>query len=202
MGRAALRILEFEAKGLAAVGLWLARRRHGVPDGATAVTYAKEQSFTMSLMMFAMLVETVVVDLLLVAMDVPAGVRFAVLALDVYGLLFGVALAAACATRPHVVTADELRIRYGAYFDLRVPRHRIASVHTSRSYHESAMVSVTDGRLTVAVASTANVTIQLTEPITFERPLGALAEAHTIRFFADRPEILLNELRSEDPVRP
>src|ERR1700754_1710821 len=103
MVRAALRVLGFEVKGLAAVGLWLARRRHGVPPGAAAVTYAEEQSFTMSLVMFAMLVETVVVDLLLVAMGVPAGVRFAVLALDVYGLLFGLALAAACATRPHVV---------------------------------------------------------------------------------------------------
>ncbi|SDI54358.1 hypothetical protein [Nonomuraea jiangxiensis] len=202
MGKAALRILGFEVKGLAAVGLWLARRRHGVPPGATAVTYAKEQYFTMSLMMFAMVVEAVVVDLLLVAMSAPAGVRYAVLVLDVYGLLFGLALVAACVTRPHVVTADEVRIRYGAYLDVRVPRHLIASVHTSRSYHERAMIAVADGRLTVAVASTANVTIRLTEPITFERPLGAVAEAHTIRFFADRPEILVTALRAEDAVRP
>ncbi|MFG1708280.1 hypothetical protein ACFLIM_34255 [Nonomuraea sp. M3C6] len=202
MVRAALRILGFELKGLAAIGLWVVRRRHGVPRGATAVTYAKEQTFMLSLMLFAMAVETVVIDLLLVATGVPAGVRFAVLFADVYGLLFGVMLAAACVTRPHVVTADELRIRYGAYFDLRVPRHQIAAVRTGRNYDESSMVSIKDGRLSVAVSSQTNVTIELTEPITFVRPLGARAEATTIRFFADKPDVVTTALRAGLPVRP
>lgn len=197
MVRAALRVLGFELKGLAGIGLWIVRRRHGVPAGATVVTYAKEQAFTLSLMLFAMAVETVVVDVLLVATGVPDWVRFTVLIADVYGLLFGVALAAACVTRPHVITADELRVRYGAYFDVRVPRDRIVAVRTSRNDNESSMVSVEDGHLRVAVGSRTNVTIELSEPIAFVRPLGRRAEATTITFFADRPEPVVSALRSD-----
>ncbi|TMR07381.1 hypothetical protein ETD86_51700 [Nonomuraea turkmeniaca] len=196
MVRAALRVLGFELKGLASIGLWIVRRRHGVPAGAIAVTYAKEQAFTLWLMLFAMAVETVVVDLLLVATGVPDWIRFTVLIADVYGLLFGVMLAAASCTRPHVVTADEVRIRYAAYFDVRVPRDRIAAVRVSRNDNESQMVSVKDGRLRVAVASRTNVTIELTEPVAFVRPLGSRAEASVISFFADDPKALANALAS------
>ncbi|MFC4118397.1 hypothetical protein [Nonomuraea zeae] len=196
MVRAVLRIVGFELKGFIAIGLWAVRRRHGVPPGAIAGTYAKEQAFMLTLMLFAMAVETVVLDLLLVAVEVPAAVRYAVLIADVYGLLFGVMLAAACVTRPHVVTGDELRIRYGVYFDLRIRRDRIASVRGSGGYDGSRMVSVEDGRLSVAVASRTNVTVELTEPITFVRPLGGRAEASTVRFFADQPETVVAALRA------
>lgn len=193
----ALRILGFEVKGLVAIGLWLVRRRHGVPTGATVVTYAKEQTFMLSLMTFAMAVETVVVDLLLVALGVPAWIRYAVLVADVYGLLFAAMLAATCVTRPHVITPGELRIRYGAYFDVRVPRELIAAVRAGRAYNEGSMVTVKDGRVTVAVSSQTNVTIELTEPVTVVRPLGRRAEVGSIRFFADSPETVLTALRTE-----
>ncbi|HEX4814072.1 MAG TPA: hypothetical protein VFV66_15120 [Nonomuraea sp.] len=200
MVRAALRVLGFELKGLASIGLWVVRRRHGVPRGAVAVTYAKEQGFTLGLMVFAMAVETVVVDLLLVATGVPAWVRFTVLVADVYGLVFGGMLAAACATRPHVVTGAELRVRYAAYLDVRVPRELIAAVRVSRDDNESRMVSVEDGRLRVAVGSRTNVVVELTEPVAFVRPLGRRATAGTIHFFADRPEAAVTALRSGLPA--
>ncbi|MGP3914457.1 hypothetical protein [Nonomuraea sp. 10N515B] len=201
MVRAAIRVLGFELKGLASIGLWIVRRRHGVPAGASVVSYAKEQTFTLWLMLFAMAVETVVIDLLLVATGVPEWIRFTVLIADVYGLLFGVMLAAGCVTRPHVVTADELRIRYAAYFDVRVPRDLIASVRSSRNDNEGSMVSVKNGHLRVAVGSRTNVTIELTEPVAFVRPLGRRAKATTISFFADQPEPVVAALRSDRPVR-
>ncbi|MFC7104156.1 hypothetical protein ACFQQB_29190 [Nonomuraea rubra] len=100
----------------------------GVPEGATVVTYAREQAFVLTLFAFAMAVETVVIDLLLVALGVPEWLRFGVLIADLYGLLFVAMMAAGCATRPHVVTSDEVWIRYGAYFEVRVPRDLIAAV--------------------------------------------------------------------------
>ncbi|WP_181449199.1 hypothetical protein [Nonomuraea aridisoli] len=197
MAGALRRIVGFELKGLASVVLWIARRRHGVPDGATEVTYAKEQGFTLWLMTFAMAVETVVLDLLLVALGVPAWLRWTVLILDLYSLLFSVNMIAAGVTRPHVVTPAELRLRYGVYFDVRIPRDRIASVRAGRTYNESGMITVRDGRLTVVVSSQTNVTIELTEPITVVRPLGGRAEVTSIRCFADKPDQLLAALRTE-----
>ncbi|TYB69885.1 hypothetical protein FXF51_06950 [Nonomuraea sp. PA05] len=198
MVRLVLRVVGFELKGLAAIGLWILRRRHGVPEGAAVATYAREQAFVLTLFAFAMAVETVVIDLLLVGLDVPAWLRFGVLIADLYGLLFVAVMAAGCATRPHVVTREELHIRYGVYFELRVPRERIVAVRSSRSLNEDGMVSVKDGRLVVAVSSRTNVTVELDGPVTVVRPLGRRAEVSSIRFFADSPEVMLAALRAEE----
>ncbi|GAA3470391.1 hypothetical protein [Nonomuraea roseola] len=187
------RLLEFELKGMASLGLWVARRRHGVPPGATALSYSKEQSTTILLVLFMMIVELVAVDLLMVAFDVPAPIRVAVLVIDLYGVLFGLAFGAACVTRPHVLTEDELRVRCGAYFDLRIPRELITSMRVSRTYNENGMVTVADGRLSVAVSSQTNVIVQLAEPITVTRPLGARESVTTVRFFADTPGAVLQQ---------
>nr|WP_055504939.1 hypothetical protein [Nonomuraea pusilla] len=193
--RVAWRVLGFELKGVASVALWVARRRHGVPPGATACSYAREQSTTLLLMVFAMAVETVVMDVLLSAFGVPAPVRLAVLVADAYGVVFGVGLAAACATRPHVVTAGELRVRYGPYVDLRLPRALIVSARISRTYDERRMVHMSDGRAAVSVASQTNVVVELSEPVVAVRPLGVRAEVTIVRFFADDPKALLAALR-------
>ncbi|MEV4474569.1 hypothetical protein ACFFR3_23475 [Nonomuraea salmonea] len=195
MVRAVLRIVGFEVKGLAAIAAWIVRRRHGVPDGATALAYGKEQAFMLGLMSFAMAVETVVVDLLLAALGVPAWLRYGVLIADLYGLLYVLMLAAGCATRPHVVTADELRVRYGVYLDLRVPRELVAGVRTGRAYHQGGMITVEGGRLTVAVSSQTNVTVELAEPVTVVRPLGRRAEVTSVRFFAQDPEMAVAALK-------
>ncbi|MBE3013695.1 hypothetical protein IL992_31615 [Microbispora sp. NEAU-D428] len=191
-------IMEFELKGMVSLVLWIARRRVGVPPGATALTYSREQAPVLLVLLFLMTVETIGVDLLLIGMDVPDAVRLPVLAADVYGIVYCLMLGAACATRPHVVTGKELRIRYGVYFDLRVPRDLIASVRLSRSYDERAMVRVADGRLSVAVSHQTNVTVELVEPVTVVRPLGSRAEASVIRLFADDPRAALDALR--DPA--
>ncbi|WP_052423084.1 hypothetical protein [Nonomuraea candida] len=198
MVRVALRVVGFEIKGLAAIGRWIVRRRHGVPPGATVGTYTKEQTFMWTLMTFAMAVETVVLDLLLVALGVPGWLRYGVLVADLYGLAYVAMTAAACATRPHVVTGEELRIRYGVYLDLRVPRDLIAAVRTGGSRNEEHLIAVEDGRLTVAISSQTNVTVELTEPVTVVRPLGRRAEVTSIRFFADRPERMVTALRSHE----
>ncbi|MGW4471066.1 hypothetical protein ACWENQ_15455 [Nonomuraea sp. NPDC004354] len=184
------KLLEFELSGMASLFLWVARRRHGVPPGARAVPYSKEQSTTLMIMLFVMVVETVGIDLLLAALDVPTAVRVTVLVLDLYGILFALAFAAACVTRPHVVTDEELRVRFGAYFDLRIPRELITSVRVSRNYNETGMIHVAGGRLSVAVGSQTNVVVELAAPITVTRPLGARETVTSVRFFADTPHAL------------
>ncbi|MFI0420313.1 hypothetical protein [Spongiactinospora sp. 9N601] len=189
------RLLMIELRGVAGLGIWLARRRHGVPPGGVAVSYSREQATMTLIMLFALVIETVALDVLLSALDVPTGLRIAVLVLDIYGILYGLMFAAACVTRPHVITPTELRIRYGVYFDLRIPRELITSVRSSRNLNEKGMIGLADGRLGVAVSSQTNMTVELAEPITVTRPLGAQAEARVIRFFADQPDTALRALR-------
>lgn len=187
------RIAQAEATGMASLALWARRGRDGVPPGGTALSYAKEQSSLVLVLFFVLLVETVAVELMMAASEIPAGPRAAVLVADVYSVLFVLALGAACATRPHVVTASEVRIRYGAYFDVRIPRELIASVRMRREY-PSGVVTVADDRLTVAVSSQTNLVIELTRPISVTRPLGRRAAVTTIRFFADDPSDALRRL--------
>ncbi|MBB5628394.1 membrane protein implicated in regulation of membrane protease activity [Sphaerisporangium krabiense] len=188
------KIMEFEAKATISVFLWIARRRVGVPPGATAASYAREQVTTLVLIIFVTVIETVGLDLLLVAFGVPDAVRVPVLVVDLYGIVFGVAFGAACVTRPHVVSAEELRVRYGAYLDVRVPRDLIASVRPTRGYNERSMVSIVGDVLTAAVSSQVNLVVELNAPVTVERPLGGSADVTTLRFFADDPRLVLNAL--------
>lgn len=189
------RIMEFDLKGMISLVLWAARRRNGVPPGTTVVPYARAQTPMLTVLLFVMVVETVWLELLLRGIGAPVALRAGVLLIDLYSVLFGLQFGAACVTRPHVVSADELRIRYGVFFDLRVPRQRIAAVRLAPNYNESGMVKTYDERLAVAVTAQTNVVVELTEPITVVRPLGRRAEARTIRFFTDAPNTALEALR-------
>ncbi|MFK4042547.1 hypothetical protein ACI2LC_42695 [Nonomuraea wenchangensis] len=193
------RIVGFDLKGMISLALWVARRRHGVPAGATAVSYSRAQTLTMVIFLGAMVVELVGAEVLLRAFGATAGLRAVVLVADAYAVLIVLAVIAACVTRPHVVSGDEVRIRYGAFFDLRVPRERIARVRHVRNYNESGTVKVDGDRLAVAVASQTNLILELTEPVTAVRPLGSRAEVRTIRLFADDPTAALAVLRPRRP---
>ncbi|GAA2603119.1 hypothetical protein SMC26_03330 [Actinomadura fulvescens] len=188
------RIMGFDAKGTVSLALWLGRRRHGVPPGATAVSYSGAQTSTMMMFLFAMVVELVGAEILLREFGAPPMVRNVVLVVDAYSILAVLAVIAACVTRPHVITDDEVRIRYGAFFDLRVPRRQIAAVRHVRSYNEERLISVEDDRLGISVASQTNLVLELTEPVTAIRPLGAPVTVRTIRIFADTPAVALDAL--------
>ncbi|GAA4592604.1 hypothetical protein GCM10023194_54790 [Planotetraspora phitsanulokensis] len=185
--------------GMVSLVLWVLRRRDGVPPGATAVPYAREQTPTLLIVVFLMALEAGAVEVLLRAWDLPNALRLAVLAVDLYSIAIGLAIGAACATRPHVVSPTELRVRYGAFFDLRLPREMITSARPARAYDESGVVTVKDGRLGVAVSSQTNIVVELAEPVTVTRPLGRLAEVTQVRFFADDPAAALAALRARQP---
>ncbi|GGV10668.1 hypothetical protein GCM10010182_33460 [Actinomadura cremea] len=184
------RVMAFDKHGLVSLAMFAARRRHGVPAGAVGVPYAKAQTGLQLAFLSAMVIELVAVELLLRAVGAPEGVRLVVLVIDLYSVLIVLAVIAACVTRPHVVTDEEVRVRYGAFFDLRIPREKIASVRTVRNYDESGLVRVDGGRLAVAVASQTNVLVELTEPIVAVRPLGKRVEVRAVRFYADDPGLV------------
>ena len=181
------RMLRFELRIGASLVRWLLRRPD-VPPGAVALPYAREQRAMLLLLVFAMAAEGVVVDVLLAAFDVATVVRVVVLALHVYSVYLGLGVYASCVARPHVVTDSELYVRYGVFFELRVPRRLISSVRLARNYNEPGMVTVADGALGVAVSAQTNLVAELSEPVTAVRPFGGRAEVTSVRLFADAPE--------------
>ncbi|MFD2080801.1 hypothetical protein SAMN05421678_109273 [Actinopolymorpha cephalotaxi] len=181
------RVMSFDLRGMVSIALWIARRRHGVPTGATAVSYSRAQTPLTALFLFFMVVELVALEVVLRALHAPVVLRSVFLLVDAYAVVAVLAMLAAAITRPHVVSAQEVRVRYGAFFDLRVPRDRIAAVRRAGNHNESGMVTVAGDQLAVAVSSQTNLVLDLTEPVTVVRPLGRQARVRTVRFYADDP---------------
>ncbi|WP_437092286.1 hypothetical protein [Streptomyces sp. enrichment culture] len=175
-----------ELRLMVSLGLWVARRTHGVRDGA-AFGYARGQAALMFGFAFVCVVETVAMSVLL--SDWPA-VHAVVLFLDVYTVVFVVALHAASVVRPHVLAAGALRVRRAVHVDLLVPLERIASVRRElRMTHEEA-----DGELDVAVGSQTTVTLELAEPVAHVTFFGRRREVRVVRLHADDADGLVRAL--------
>ncbi|MEV5048468.1 hypothetical protein AB0N20_28680 [Streptomyces griseoincarnatus] len=183
VGRALVR---HEARLMASLALWPARRTHGT-GGGTAFGYARGEAAMMFGLAFVCVVETVAMSALL--SDWPAA-HAVVLFLDVYTVVFVVALYAASVVRPHVLGPEGLRIRRAVHVDLRIPRERIASVRRElRMTHEPAA-----GELDLAVGSQTTVTVELTEPVTHRSLLGRTRDVRVVRFLADDADGLVRAL--------
>ncbi|MEU3931450.1 hypothetical protein AB0E85_05270 [Streptomyces sp. NPDC029044] len=186
--RAVRLLVRHEVRLLASLALWVARRTHGT-GGGRAFGYAHGQGAMMAGFGFVCLVETVAMSVLL--RDWPT-VHAVVLFLDVYTIVFVVALHASSVVRPHVLDADRgaLRIRRYVHVDLCVPLERIASVRRElRMTHERA-----DGELNVEVGAQTTVTLELTEPVTHVTFLGRRREVRVVRFHADDADGLVRAL--------
>ncbi|GGK24475.1 hypothetical protein GCM10010124_16250 [Pilimelia terevasa] len=189
------RIMGFEAAGMVSLALWVGRRRHGVPPGAVTLPYHRELTGLMCGFLFACVVELAAVEVLLRALDAPAGLRGVLLALDAYGILVALAVIAGYLTRPHVVTADELRVRYGAFFDLRIPRSLVVEVRHRRNYNETGMITMDGDCMALAANSQTNVIVELAETVVAVRPLGRREQVRVLRFFVDDPSAAVEALR-------
>ncbi|MEV3972599.1 hypothetical protein AB0K68_31350 [Streptomyces sp. NPDC050698] len=181
-------LIGHEVRLLASLVLWVARRTHGAGRGV-AFGYARGQGAMMAGFAFVCLVETVALSVLL--RDWPA-VHAAFLFLDVYTIVFVVALHASSVVRPHVLDVERgsLRIRRYVHVDLCVPLERIASVRRElRMTHPRA-----EGELDVEVGSQTTVTLELTEPVTHVTFVGRRRAVRLVRLHADDPDGLVRAL--------
>ncbi|MGW2765944.1 hypothetical protein [Streptomyces sp. NPDC001275] len=187
--RAAFRLARHELRLLAGLALWLARRTHGT-GGGQAFGYARGQGPVMAGLAFVCVIETLAMAVLL--RNWPA-VHAVMLFLDVYTVVFVVSLHAASVVRPHVLGADQLRIRHAVHVDLRIPLDRIASVRReARTTHERA-----EGELDVPVGSQTSVTLELTAPVEHVTLLGRRRRVRLVRFHAEDAGVLVRALTRE-----
>lgn len=162
-----------------------------------AAGYSREQTPTMAALLFVMVLETVAMDLLLRRFGLPDLPRLVILALDASSALAVLGVMVSCARRPHVVSPDGLRLRYGRMFGLDVPAELIASARIDRRYDEKRLVRLSDGELALAVSSQTNFVVELREPIEVPRPrrpwqpVRPAAAVRRVRFFADDPAATL-----------
>ncbi|MER5950731.1 hypothetical protein ABT127_32310 [Streptomyces sp. NPDC001904] len=163
--------------------MWVARRRHGVPAGAGAFSYARGQAVMMYAFVFVCVVESCGMWVLLRGLPVLHAV---VLVLDVYTVLMVLGLHAAAVTRPHVVTADALRVRRGAQVDLRIPFERIARVRRENRFTHTPA----DGELNLDVGAQTTLTLELDGPVEHFSFFGRARDVRVVRLYAEDTDAL------------
>ncbi|MEU7277503.1 hypothetical protein AB0A69_01720 [Streptomyces sp. NPDC045431] len=201
--RPVVALVRHEARLLASLARWVARRPDGVggADVLGVFGHARDQAAYMYGFAFVCAVETVGMACLLAPWPV---VHQVFLVLDVYTVLFVLGLHAASATRPHVLTRDALRVRQAGHVDVVIPLERIASVRHELLFSHPKE----EGALQLAVASQTSVTIELAEPVTAVRLLGGRYPVRTVRCHADDARALVAAVRrartalSPGPGRP
>jgi hypothetical protein len=172
-------------------------RRTGIAStraGDVAGRYASGGAAILFAFAYVSAVETVVL-----AFIIPWPiVREIALVLDIWGVYFIIAVYASFVVRPHVIHPDgSLRLRYGALVDIRVPAQDIAAVRVERRSARGKLAAVdADGCVTLSQGGQTTVTVQLTGPVTFTRPLGKPVCAWTFRFYAADPAAAVAAIRA------
>ncbi|MFJ9180497.1 hypothetical protein [Streptomyces sp. NPDC102360] len=181
------RLIGHELRVLGSYWLWVTRRRNGVPAGASAFAYARGQAVMMYAFAFVCLVETAAMWALLHNWPL---LHRVVLVLDVYTVVWVLGLHAAAVTRPHVVTADTLRVRRGALVDLLIPLERIGAVRRENKYTHQP----TEGELNLDVGAQTSITLELTSPVRHFTFLGHPRDIRLVRLHAEDPDGLARTL--------
>lgn len=156
--RYALKLLRWELRQHAEFVRWIFRRKD-IPAGSFPIPYHRTQLQLASWMSVLIVVEIVVVHLLL-----PTFILQVIAAVvSVYSLALLWAVIASRAVRPHLVSKEQLVLRYGRRIVATVPTINMASVRVDRMYDGDWWV-VTDAVLTLGCTEGTNLTIELCAP--------------------------------------
>ena len=195
----AARALRYELSMYTSLARWVARRpSHGSP-GDQPVGYAQGISPGLGLWVFGSAVEVPVAHVL-----IPwESVRTPVLVLGVWGLLWMLGMLASLRVHPHLVSEEQLRVRYGALTDVRVPWDAVAQVRRDRRDHPGGIRSVflDDDRLAVAVGAETNVVLTLSRPVEVRTPSTGTVEVREVALLVDDPAAFVTATRARLAAR-
>jgi|GEM_PF-5619883 len=129
---------------------------------------------------------------------------WALLALEVYALLWLAGLCASLSLLPHRLEGDGIRLRYGAHAEVFVPYAEIREVllHPARPAGKTSLLfpaeglafSREEGEISIPVGGRTDLSLRLRSPASARGLLRARGPAGCVRFAADEPERLAAEL--------
>lgn len=183
------------------LGIWrslffmVVRRVPGCGPGVQTFPYAEEATPLMMAFIFVSVIELPVVGLLLPW----ATVRFVVLLLSLWTVLWMVGLLATVRVHPHLLDDDGLRLRQGATTDIRIPWEAIATVTARRGRiktRERLSIEQSDDGpiLNVPAMKQTRVEIALHQPTSVKLP-GGVEEVTRVRLHADDPNAFIAAVR-------
>lgn len=162
--------------------LWRAVRRRSRPDGGTALPYTDRIAVMLWTTVGIGVVETAVVHLL-----VPwPTLRWVLLVLSGYGLLWLVGLVCSLRQHPHVLGDAELVLRFAHLRGTRVPLDGLVAARRDVRTGHRHNVERLGGTLSLSVAGETSVELAFDPPVEVE-VRGGSGRYDTVRFFADDP---------------
>ncbi|MFD6068721.1 hypothetical protein [Amycolatopsis lurida] len=179
-------VLRNESRTMAGLWLYLRRRQDGIDGDAVAVPYGANGK---SIFIVFAVVSAVEAGLLWL-IDFGLVVDILLLALGVYSALLVFGVYAGTVVRPHVISSREVRVRYSSFYDVRIPRENVVGLrHVEESHDPLKAKAFRDGTwLSHDNFYETNLVVELREPITVTRPLGATETVRVVKFQADDPK--------------
>ena len=170
---------------------WLTRR--AIDPDAALFGYASQITPLLLAFIFLSALEIPILPLLL---PWPA-VRYSLLVLGVWALLWMLGLLASLRTNQHVVSEVGLRLRSGFQFDASIPWEQISAIqHRRSSTRQKLQIEHNQTGASVALQGTNNVEVAFREPILVRFLDGRQANVDAIHFYADSPTALLTAVKA------
>lgn len=182
------RLVKQELVMLSAFAGAFGRRTPRAPEGAQVVPSASNLRTLMKVLVAVSLLELVVVGVVVEMLVSSAVVRWALVVLSAYGLVWVVGFTSSLRRSPHIVGADLLRLRFAMLADVRVPTRLIASVRRDRCGGHKRLLDVGGDTLSLSVMGVTNVLVELSEPHEIDLGRKGMHTVTSLRFHADDPD--------------
>jgi hypothetical protein len=159
------------------------RARPDIPPQSRALTYAEASGAAqlLPLLAFVLTLETTGVHLVIQRWS--HTIAWILTALDVYALVWLLALWRSMQLRPILLTGDTLVIRLGYLFEAEIPRARIASWRSPAG----PLDSFKNGLFRNVRLNDPQFLIELSEPITLQGPFGTTRQISNLAVAVDCP---------------
>lgn len=169
---------------------WAVRRRRAVEAADIVLPYTDRIDVLLWTTAGLGVVETAAVHVL-----VPwATVRWVLLGLSAYGLLWVTGLACSLRQHPHVVRGGELLLRFGHFRTTRVPLAGLVGARRDVRTGHGRNVEISEGTLSLSVAGETAVELAF-DPAAAAEVRGRTEHVTRVRFFADDPRTAVRLLR-------
>ncbi len=195
MPRRLVRLVALELRLWICLGRWLFRRYR---TNEREFSYRK-RSIVPALVVLVIL--TAPVEILILELLIPwAWLRWGLLALAIYGMIWVIGLYASLVVLPHRAADDGLCIRYGLLSEAFIPFSEVVDIQVAPrkvpAGRDGLRVVEEEGAAYLAVGGRTDVTLTLRRPQSFRTAFGRTAPVDTLHIAVDEPQRLCEAVRA------
>jgi hypothetical protein len=172
-------------------------RRPKVPAGGVGFGYHKLVLPILIVFVVVSALEMLVVDLIVRRW---AYIRVPLLILSIWGIVYMLGLLFGMIVRPHAITADGIRVRYGSEIEIPIAWEDVDSVVRRKRVNNGKQPKVTsdengEASLHMRIQNETNIEIRLNRPVSIRLPHGT-ETVSTVNLYADDPKGFTDEVRN------